>query len=121
MQPQTPHPKPVMDVAAPPKPVVPVAPPSPAPSTTAVTQPMAVAPAPDVDKDSAPAPLSGHSLPLPEDDVPETPAAPLPSSSKQPKKPALEGPHVPVALITITVLVMLALSGVAILMYLTSK
>lgn len=115
MQPQSPHTKPVMDVAAPPRPASPVAPAVLAPSVA----PVAVAPAPDTDKDAATKPAS--SLP-PIDDTPEkTEPAPALTPSKQPKKPGLEGPHAPVALITVTIFVMLALSGIAVLIYLSSK
>ncbi len=36
------------------------------------------------------------------------------------KKPGPVGPHAPVALITVTVLIMLVLSGLAVTIYLTS-
>jgi hypothetical protein len=119
MQPQTPHAKPVMDVAAPPRPNPPATPASPAPTPATLTQPVAVAPAPDADKDAAPTNASTPNLPT-LDDEPEK-STPVLAPPKQPKKPALDGPHAPVALITVTVLIMLALSGIAVLIYVTSN
>lgn len=85
---------------------------------------MAVALAPDAPPPLSPAANTAdsnlHTDPLPGLDMtdpPEKPAAPVPPA-KQPSAPAS---HLPVALITVTVLVMLALSGVAIMIYLTSQ
>jgi hypothetical protein len=79
---------------------------------------MAVAPAPDADI-TEPAPANTPATPTFADTTPEAPVVPA-NAAPQPTKP-LDGPRAPVALITVTVLVMLVLSGIAVLVYVTSK
>jgi hypothetical protein len=121
MQPQTPH-KPVMDIAAPPK--------APAPQPVA---PLASAPAPVdyAEEQSKVLPAVESTSPLTVQDAPIPPETPIEAAAAMPTPPAPKpkaqqkaatvGPHAPVALITVTVLVMLLLSSLATVIYFTSQ
>jgi hypothetical protein len=126
MDPQTHPTKPVMDIAAPPRPAPAAAPVQSAPASSPVPnipvashQPVAVAPAPAVEPD-----LSGtgdQSRLAATEPAPLLSASDIASTPKKPAKSQPAGPHAPVALITVAVLVMLGLCGIAILVYITSQ
>ena len=145
MQPPHAPVKSVMDISAPsrpapvampaPRPAAPAAPPAvaaqpvaPAPTPTSqsmpsVTQHMDVAKAPDQeDGPLLPAAESIANVALTDTAsaaVEHQPAATTKGAAKTPK-PLPQGPHLPVGLITVTILVMLALSGIAVMVYMTA-
>jgi len=129
MQPQTIQ-KPVMDVAAPPKVpaspanALPVAPKrSPFPASSPVLQPVQPTALPVI---QATSPLAVKAAPA----SPETPveaAAAMPSlpevaakTAIKQKQPAANKSHTPIGLITMTVITMLVLAGLAVVIYVTS-
>lgn len=131
MQPQTIQ-KPVMDVAAPPKPPVPLASAVP----VAYRGPLTSAPVP------APQPVQPTALPVIQATsplavkaapaIPETPAeaaAAMPTPPEVVAKPvakheqlaAVNKPRTPVGLITMTIIAMFILAGLAVVIYITSS
>lgn len=145
MQPENAH-KPIMDVTAPQHPTtlpepatravpgMPSANPLPQVSRTPAGLAPAVpsTPAPQMQPSDAPMPTHQEHTPVatppPSDDEPANTAAagpspapsPISEPEKKPSKPASPS-NTPVALITMTVLAMLILSGLAVMIYLTSQ
>jgi outer membrane biosynthesis protein TonB len=124
MQPQNLTTKPVMDIAAPPK--APQQSVQPKPMFSSPPAPLSPQPAPN----SVPNPAVPQShievkpAPIAEEAKPETQTANanlLAPTFAAPKKVEATGPHAPVALITITIIVMLVLAALAVIIYMTTS